>query len=74
MRRCGYAVVTSLVGLVPNEGDNHAVQVEEEHDQMEAKLDEGFLLQKSVNAQLFYRKVLLVNSNIALRRIFQLHR
>lgn len=32
-----------LVRLVPNEGDNHAVQVEKEHDKVEAKLDEGFL-------------------------------
>lgn len=27
-----------LVGLVADEGDNHAVKVEEEHDQVEAKL------------------------------------
>jgi hypothetical protein len=33
-----------LGGLIADEGDNHAVKVEEEHDQVEAKLDEGFLL------------------------------
>lgn len=31
------------MGLVPDESDDHAVEVEEEHDQVEAKLDEGFL-------------------------------
>lgn len=31
------------VGLVADEGDNHAVQVEEEHDEVEAELSEGFL-------------------------------
>jgi hypothetical protein len=30
--------------LVADEGDDHAVQVEEEHDQVETELDEGFLL------------------------------
>jgi hypothetical protein len=33
----------SLVRLVANEGDDHAVEVEEEHDEVEAELDEGFL-------------------------------
>ena len=33
-----------LVGLVADEGDDHAVQVEEEHDQVEAKLDERLLV------------------------------
>jgi hypothetical protein len=28
------------VGLVPDEGDDHAVEVEEEHDQVETQLDE----------------------------------
>jgi len=31
------------VRLVADEGDNHAVEVEEEHDEMETELDEGFL-------------------------------
>ena len=31
------------MGLVANEGDNHAVQVEEEHDEVEAEFNEGFL-------------------------------
>jgi len=34
----------SLFGLVTDESDNHAVEVEEKHDEVEAKLDEGFLL------------------------------
>ena len=33
----------SLFGLVTDESDNHAVEVEEKHDEVEAKLDEGFL-------------------------------
>lgn len=33
-----------LVRLVADKGDNHAVQVEEEHDEMETELDERFLL------------------------------
>lgn len=32
-----------LVGLVPNKGNDHAVQVEEEQDEVEAELGEGFL-------------------------------
>jgi hypothetical protein len=31
------------VRLVADEGDNHAVEVEEEHDQVKAELDERFL-------------------------------
>jgi hypothetical protein len=34
---------SSLVSLVADEGDDHAVEVEEEHDQVEAELDEWFL-------------------------------
>lgn len=30
--------------LVPYQGDDHAVEVEEEHDEVKAELDEGFLL------------------------------
>lgn len=33
-----------LSPLVPDQSDDHAVEVEEEHKQVEAKLDEGFLL------------------------------
>jgi hypothetical protein len=32
-----------LVRLVADEGNDHAVEVEEEHDEVEAELDEGFL-------------------------------
>jgi hypothetical protein len=38
-----------LVGLVLNEGNNHLVEVEEEHEQVETELDEGLLL---MNVQL----------------------
>jgi hypothetical protein len=31
------------VGFIADEGDNHAVEVEEEHEQVESELDEGFL-------------------------------
>jgi len=34
---------TQSVRFVPNECDDHAVEVEEEHDKMKAEFDEGFL-------------------------------
>lgn len=34
----------ALVALILDQGDDHAVQVEEEHDEVEAELDEGLLL------------------------------
>ena len=40
-------VVRALVGLVADEGDDHAVQVEEEHQQVETQLDERFLARVS---------------------------
>jgi hypothetical protein len=33
------------VRLVPDKRDDHAVQVEEEHDEVESELDEGFLME-----------------------------
>lgn len=33
-----------LGGLVTDKSDNHAVEVEEEHDEVEAELEERFLL------------------------------
>jgi len=36
--------VGRLVGLILDQGHDHAVQVEEEHDEMEAQLGERFLL------------------------------
>ena len=40
-----------LVGLVSDQGDDHAVQVEEEQDEMEAELRKRFLLRhKSVSS------------------------
>jgi hypothetical protein len=38
------AGISHLGALIADEGHNHAVEVEEEHDEVEAKLDEGFLL------------------------------
>ncbi len=38
------------MGLVLNQGDDHAVEVEEEEDQMEAELGEGFLCAPNVSA------------------------
>lgn len=35
--------MTSLVRLVPDQSDDHAIQVEEEHQEVEAQLDKGFL-------------------------------
>jgi hypothetical protein len=40
-----------LVRLVTDKGDNHAVEVEEEHEQVETQLDEGFLLDLSVDCR-----------------------
>jgi len=35
--------------LILDEGDDHAVEVEEEHDEVEAELCEGFLLRTGVS-------------------------
>jgi hypothetical protein len=35
---------THLTPLVPDQSDDHRVKVEEEHQQVETKLDEGLLL------------------------------
>ena len=35
--------VEDLAAVVLDEGDNHAVEVEEEHGQVERELEEGFL-------------------------------
>jgi len=32
-----------LMRFIADEGNNHAVEVEEEHEQVEAQFDEGFL-------------------------------
>jgi len=37
------------VGLVPDQGDDHAVEVEKEHDEVETELDEGFLFLDAAN-------------------------
>lgn len=37
--------VSSVLCLVADQGNDHAVEVEEEHDQMEAELAEGFLFE-----------------------------
>lgn len=36
-------VIKRLAGIVLDEGHDHAVEVEEEHDQVERELGEGFL-------------------------------
>lgn len=33
-----------LPTLIPDQSDDHGVEIEEEHEEVEAKLDEGFLL------------------------------
>ena len=43
VRRTRSAERRRLVGLVPDQGDDHAVEVEEEQDQVEPELGEGFL-------------------------------
>ena len=46
--RCGFgedrkASSSRLISLVPDQGDNHTVEVEEEHDKVESKLEERLL-------------------------------
>jgi hypothetical protein len=36
-------VARKSLRFVSDEGDNHRVQIEEEHDEVETELDEGFL-------------------------------
>lgn len=36
-------LLTQSVALVTDKSNNHAVEIEEEHQEVEAKLDEGFL-------------------------------
>lgn len=43
-------LVTKSMSLVPDQGDNHAVQVEEEHQEVEAELDERFLMPVSMGS------------------------
>lgn len=38
-----FGLFTQSVALIADQGNNHAVEVEEEHEEVEAKLDEGFL-------------------------------
>jgi hypothetical protein len=38
-----FGLLTQSVALIADKGNNHAVEVEEEHKEVEAKLDEGFL-------------------------------
>lgn len=58
----------SLVGLVADEGDNHAVEVEEEHQKMETELDERLLyrpLAVSIPELCSAKYYLLVNVQLA---------
>lgn len=43
MAHCRLRLVAQSVALVADQGDNHAVEVEEEHQEVEAQLDERFL-------------------------------
>lgn len=38
--------IAQSMRLVADEGDDHAVEIKEEHDQVETKLDKGFLITK----------------------------
>lgn len=40
---CRLRLVAQSVGFVADQSDDHAVEVEEEHQEVEAQLDEGFL-------------------------------
>lgn len=41
--QCVFRLATKSVRLVADQGDDHAVEVEEEHQEVEAQLDERFL-------------------------------
>lgn len=43
MAHCMFHLFAKSVAFVADEGDDHAVQVEEEHQEVEAQLDERFL-------------------------------
>ena len=43
MAHCRLRLVAQSVALVADQGDNHAVEVEEEHQEVETQLDERFL-------------------------------
>jgi hypothetical protein len=38
-----FGLFKQSVSLITDQSDNHAVEVEEEHQEVETKLDEGFL-------------------------------
>lgn len=38
-----FGLFTQSVALIADQGNNHAVEVKEEHEEVETKLDEGFL-------------------------------
>jgi hypothetical protein len=38
-----FCLCTQSVALIADQGNDHAVEVEEEHEEMEAELDERFL-------------------------------
>jgi hypothetical protein len=47
MAHCIFGFVAKSVAFVTDQSNNHAVEVEEEHQEVEAQLDEGFLLRES---------------------------
>jgi hypothetical protein len=43
MAHCMFGLFAKSMAFVADEGDDHTVQVEEEHQEVEAQLDERFL-------------------------------
>lgn len=64
-------LVTQSLSLIADESNDHAVEVEEEHQEVETKLDEGFLEQENrVSRDITSREIgnqtdLLVNIQLA---------
>ena len=58
-----------MTGLVPNERDDHGVEVEEEHEKVEAELDERLLLMNVEFAEDFGRveEVVFLEDSVAQR-------
>jgi hypothetical protein len=48
--------VAQSMRLIADQGDDHAVQVVEEHDQVESELDEGFLECAAQSEQIYFSK------------------
>lgn len=55
---CAYRCASSLRGLIADEGDDHAVEVEEEHDKVKAQLEERLLHFVSIKSTALYYPIL----------------